>query len=75
MSKEETIDGYTFEYNSENNFYECRGAICYDDEHDETPEPGLWEAAHKLSIKLKNKVIDSEVEHSEKGGVEVCIII
>jgi hypothetical protein len=74
MSKEEIIDGYTFNYSSEHNFYECRGMICYDDEHDEMPEPRLWQAAHKLVNKLKNQGIDAEVEHSEKGWVEVCII-
>lgn len=73
MNKEETIDGYTFDYNSEDKFYECRGDLCYDDEHDEMPEPGLWRAAHKLANKLKDQGIDTEVEHSEKGWVEVII--
>jgi hypothetical protein len=73
MSKDEIIDGYTFKYNSENKFYECRGDVCYDDEHDEVPEKGLWDAAHKLEHKLKNQGIDCDVEHSEKGWVEVCI--
>ena len=59
----------------EHNFYECRGDICYDDEHDEVPEEGLWNAACKLEQRLKNQGIDAEVEHSEKGWVEVCIII
>jgi hypothetical protein len=68
-----TIDGYTFEYDSEHNFYECRGAICYDDEHDEMPEPGLWRAAHKLADRLKSQGKDADVEHSEKGWVEVLI--
>ena len=35
MKAKETIDGYTFEYNEEHKFYECRGEVCYDDEHDE----------------------------------------
>jgi len=74
MNKEETIDGYTFEYNKENKFYECRGDVCYDDEHDEVPEEGLWNAACKLEQRLKNQGIDAEIEHSEKGWVEVCII-
>jgi hypothetical protein len=74
MSKRETIDGYTFKYDEENSMYECRGSVCYDDEHDEVPEEGLWQAAHKLASKLKNQGIDTEVEHSEKGWVEVCIL-
>ncbi len=40
MKSKETIDGYTFEYNEEHKFYECRGEVCYDDEHDEMPEEG-----------------------------------
>ena len=74
MNKKETIDGYTFEYNKEYNFYECRGNICYDDEHDEVPEEGLWNAACKLEQRLKNQGLDAEAEHSEKGWVEVFII-
>lgn len=74
MNKKETVDGYTFEYDKENNFYECRGNICYDDEHDEVPEEGLWNAACKLEQKLKNQGLNAEAEYSEKGWVEVCII-
>ena len=74
MSNTERIDGYTFKYDEENKMYECRGEICYDDEHDETPEEGLWNAACKLEERLKNQGIDAEVEHSEKGWVEVCIV-
>ena len=74
MSEKETIDGYTFKYNEEHKFYECRGDVCYDDEHDEIPEEGLWNAACKLEQKLKNQGIDVEVEYSEKGWIEVCII-
>ena len=74
MSRIEKIDGYTFKYDSENKFYECRGDVCYDDEHDEVPEEGLWQAAHKLAKNLKNKGINAEVEHSEKGWVEVYLL-
>ena len=74
MNKKETIDGYTFEYDLKNSMYECRGTICYDDEHDEVPEERLWEAALKLEQKLKNQGLDAETEHSEKGWVEVYII-
>ena len=74
MNERETIDGYTFEYDKENSMYECRGDVCYDDEHDEVPEEGLWRAALKLEQKLKNQGLDAETEHSEKGWVEVYII-
>tara|TARA_R110001599_G_scaffold284256_1_gene486249 strand:+ start:229 stop:456 length:228 start_codon:yes stop_codon:yes gene_type:complete len=73
MSKEEMIDGYTFKYNEEHKFYECRGDVCYDEDHDEVPEEGLWTAGCKLEQKLKNQGIDAEVEYSEKGWIEVCI--
>ena len=73
MKSKITIDGYTFEYSKEHNFYECRGEICYDDEHDQVPEEGLWIAALKLQDKLTNQGYDCEVEHSEKGWVEVNI--
>lgn len=73
MNKRETIDGYTFMYDSESKFYECRGDVCYDDEHDEVPEEGLWNAACKLEKMLKNRGIDAQAEHSEKGWVEVYV--
>ena len=75
MNKRETIDGYTFKYNEENKFYECRGDVCYDDEHDEVPEEGLWKAALKLEQKLKNQGLEAEADYSEKGWVEVYINI
>ena len=43
----ETIGGFTFKYDEENKMYECRGDVCYDDEHDEMPEPSLWKSALK----------------------------
>jgi hypothetical protein len=48
LSSRVTIDGYTFELDRENEMYECRGDVCYDDEHDEVPEEGLWQAADGL---------------------------
>ena len=73
MEKSRTIDGYTFEYNEECKMYECRGDVCYDDEHDEIPEEELWSAAIKLEKELKSEGIEAEVEYSEKGWVEVVI--
>ena len=70
-----TIDGYTFKYDKDNFMYECRGRVCYDDEHDEVPEENLWKAALKLVQKLNNQGVDCEREHSEKGWVEVCITL
>ncbi len=75
MQSNITIDGYTFKYDKDNFMYECRGRVCYDDEHDEVPEQGLWKAAFKLVQKLNTQGIEGEREHSEKGWVEVCILL
>ena len=70
----EQIDGYIFKYDVHNAMYECRGDVCYDDEHDEIPEENLWIAANKLANKLQNNGFKSaEAEYSEKGWVEVCL--
>jgi hypothetical protein len=53
--------------------YECRGDICHDDEHDEVPEEGLWQAALKLEKLLSDDGFDADASHSEKGWVEVNI--
>ncbi len=67
-------NGYTFEFNKDADLYECRGRMCWDDEHDETPEPGLWSAALELCSDLRQEIGgDWNVEHSEKGWVEVVL--
>jgi len=68
-----TVNGYTFKYDQDNSMYECRGRVCYDDEHDEVPEEKLWNAALKLEEILREKGIDADREYSEKGWVEVVI--
>ena len=73
MSEEETLNGYTFEL-VDNGFYQCKGDVCYDNEHDEAPEEGLWEAALKLEQKLNNQGLEAETNYSEKGWVEVVIL-
>ena len=72
-----TVNGW--EFNLQDNgptdrFYECRGEIMYDEDHDETPEPELWRAAHKLANILTKDGLEVDVEHSEKGWVEVVIL-
>ena len=76
MNKMVTIDGWKFLLVNNDGvmFYQCRGAVMYDDEHDETPEPGLWKAALKLENDLIRAGMDVEASHSEKGWVEVNII-
>ena len=68
------IDGYHFSLSEDKHYYDCRGEVMYDDEHDEMPEPGLWNAAHKLAEQLKeNGFPNADYEHSEKGWVEVTL--
>ena len=73
LRKNEKVDGYNFVLDTENNMYECRGSVCYDDDHDEVPEEKLWDAAQKLSKKLDDRGFVTDYEYSEKGWVEVVI--
>jgi hypothetical protein len=71
-----TVNGWDFELveNDWNDvFYQCRGEVMYDDEHDEMPEPSLWRAAQKLEEILTNDGLSVYSGHSEKGWVEVTI--
>ena len=74
MERYRTIDGWRFEWSQENEFYECRGDVYHDDDHDEIPEPDLWKAALKLEQELKDDGYVATAEHSEKGWVEVQIL-
>ena len=80
MRNNRRIDGYDFEWVSDGNgysdegYYQCRGEVCYDDDHDEQPEPELWRAAIKLETKLIADGEKAEANHSEKGWVEVEIL-
>ena len=58
MERYRTIDGWRFEWNEDNEFYECRGDVYHDDDHDEIPEPELWDAALKLEQELKDDAIE-----------------
>ena len=71
-----TVNGWDFELviNDEDDiFYQCRGEVMYDDEHDEMPEPSLWRAAQKLVDILVKDGLRVYAGHSEKGWVEVTI--
>lgn len=61
-----TRSGYTFKFDSDNDMYECRGDVCYDDEHDETPDPDLWKVTKALA-----KELGGEASYSEKGWQEI----
>ena len=54
-------------------FYQCRGEVMYDDEHDEMPDPSLWRAAKELEGMLTKQGLKPYTEHSEKGWVEVIL--
>tara|TARA_R110002153_G_scaffold6860_1_gene31090 strand:- start:622 stop:867 length:246 start_codon:yes stop_codon:yes gene_type:complete len=54
-------------------YYQCRGAIMHDDEHDEVPEQDLMNAAFELQGMLECQGIKAEADHSEKGWVEVTV--
>ena len=49
MEKYIKVNGWEFKLVNQGDwsFYECRGAVLYDDDHDQTPEPKLWDAAMK----------------------------
>lgn len=77
MERVRRVQGYEFEFidqGSDDRFYQCRGDVYYDDEHDEIPEPGLWKAALELEQQLKDDGYVADANHSEKGWVEVTIL-
>ena len=77
MERVRIVQGYEFEFvdqGSDDRFYQCRGDIYYDDEHDQIPEPGLWKAALELEQQLKDDGYIADANYSEKGWVEVTIL-
>jgi hypothetical protein len=77
MKENVKVNGWDFEYVSQDDgndqFYQCRGEVMYDDEHDQIPEPALWDAALKLEKQLTEEGYRCDANHSEKGWVEVTI--
>jgi len=72
-----TVNGWDFELvenDVDDVFYQCRGDIMYDHEHDETPDPDLWRAAGRLVEILTKDGLGVYRNHSEKGWVEVEIV-
>ena len=70
------VNGWNFELidnNVDDVFYQCRGEVMYDDDHDQIPEPSLWRAAEKLEEILTKDGLKVYAGHSEKGWVEVTI--
>lgn len=78
MEENRTINGWNFKFVSQDEgrdqFYQCRGEVMYDDEHDEIPEPSLWRAALALEKDLVYEGFNAEAEYSEKGWVEVMLL-
>ena len=77
MENYRKVNGWNFEFVSQDDgndqFYQCRGEVMYDDEHDQIPEPALWDAALKLEKQLTEEGYRCDANHSEKGWVEVSI--
>jgi len=76
LKQDTRVNGWDFEYvenDYDDIFFQCRGDVLYDDDHDEMPEPSLWRAAQELEKQLEDKGIKCEANHSEKGWVEVTI--
>ena len=71
------VNGWNFELVVQDDgndvFYQCRGEVMYDDDHDQMPEPSLWRAAEKLEDILAKDGLNVCANHSEKGWVEVTI--
>jgi hypothetical protein len=71
------VNGWNFELvvqsGGDDVFYQCRGEVMYDNEHDQIPEPSLWRAAEKLNTILTKDGLNVDTNHSEKGWVEVTI--
>jgi len=76
--KNRSINGWDFEFVSQDNgddqFYQCRGEVMYDDDHDQVPEQSLWLAACKLEDILLKEGFRANADHSEKGWVEVTLL-
>jgi len=78
MKENRRVRGYEFEFVSQNDgddeFYQCRGDVYYDDDHDEQPEPGLWRAAMQLESDLISEGYKADAGYSEKGWCEVTLL-
>ena len=78
MKENRRVIGYEFEFVSQNDgddeFYQCRGNVHYDDDHDEQPEPGLWRAAMQLESDLISEGYKADAGYSEKGWCEVTLL-
>ena len=77
MKQETTVNGWDFEYvenDHDDRFFQCRGEVMYDDEHDEVQEQSLWRAALELERQLTSQGVKCDAGHSEKGWVEVTIL-
>ena len=71
-----TVKGWDFELvenDLDDVFYQCKGELMYDDEHNEVPEASLWRAAEELEAILTEDGLKVYVGHSEKGWVEVTL--
>lgn len=73
FKKKQIVNGWEFEFTEKHNWFECRGPVNYNDEHEEIPDSDLWKAARELTEKLKRAGLKAYPSYSEKGWVEVII--
>ena len=76
MRENRRVNGFDFEYQDlgyGDQYYQCRGEVCYDDYHDEMCEPALWDAAEKLETELIKEGCEAEANYSEKGWVDINV--
>ena len=76
MKENRRVRGYEFEFINDGveGFFQCRGQVHYDDDHDEQPEPGLWLAALELESDLIIEGYKADAGYSEKGWCEVTLL-
>ena len=73
LKKTQIVNGWQFEFSEEHNWFECKGPVNYNDEHDEIADSNLWKAACELTSKLKRAGLKATPSYSEKGWVEILI--
>jgi len=73
LLEDREIKGWHFEWNKEDSYYQCRGSVCYDEDHDEIPEQSLIAAAMQLELNLVLAGYDTDLQYGEKGYIYINI--
>lgn len=74
MQESIRVDGWDFSYDKDHEFYECRGPVSWNDDHDEEADPSLWQAVLRLEKMLNEDGFDTQANYSEKGWCEIEIL-